>query len=82
MRQMELHNQLAGDIVKRITIPVLENGGTPEDALILLESVVTGVFLTVVKPGGDESVADALMVRVKARLSRIRLDDLPPSDPA
>jgi hypothetical protein len=71
--QSELHNRLAGPIVASIVRPVIEAGGNGVDILVLTESVVTGVFLAVVKLGGDEPVAETLLAGVKKRLTELRL---------
>jgi hypothetical protein len=74
--QTELHNRLAGEIVASIVKPPLEAGGGPTDVLVLLESVILGVTLTLVKLGGDEAVLDAVVVRVKERLAEHRLGNI------
>lgn len=71
--QHALHNRLAGQIVAAIVKPPLEAGGGEADILVLLESVILGVCLTIVKLGGDEIVLDAVMERVKGRLAEQRL---------
>lgn len=40
--QSELHNRLAGEIVKSIVMPPLEAGGDFKDVMVLLESVIAG----------------------------------------
>ncbi len=72
--QTELHNRIAGQIVASIVKPPLEAGGGPTDVLVLLESVIFGVVLAIVKLGGDEVVLDAVMKRVKGRLARHATD--------
>lgn len=72
-----VHNTMAGALVRGIVRPVLDSGGGPEDVCVLLESVVVGVVLTIVKLGGDEAVADVLFDRVRVRLAEIRLSDIP-----
>lgn len=73
----EIHNRDAGKIIASIVRPTLEAGGSPTEVLVVLESVVTGVVLALVKLGGDERVLDTLMAGVKQRLAEIRLTDLP-----
>ena len=77
--QAELHNELAGQIVASIVRPPLDAGGTQENVLLLLESVIVGSVLALVKLGGDEIVLDEVIHRVKARLSVIRLNELKPA---
>lgn len=77
MSQRELHNRLAGEIVKSIVKPPLEAGGTMIDVMVLLESVVVGVVLAGVKLGGDEKVLDKLVEGAKQRLAEMRLGGAP-----
>lgn len=71
--QNEVHNRIAGDIVKSIVKPPLDAGGEFTDVLIVLESVILGVMLVAVKLGGDDKVLDLIMERVKERLAEQRL---------
>lgn len=43
--RVDLHNQLAGDLVKRLIKPMLLAGARPAEIIVLLESVALGVFL-------------------------------------
>ena len=74
----ELLNRLAGQIVASIVKPPLEAGGNETDVLVLLESVIVGTVLTIVKLGGDERVLDAVIERARERLAEIRLDGIEP----
>ncbi len=76
-KQRELHNKLAGEIVKSIVVPPLEAGGSTTDVLILLESVITGVYAACVKLGGDPPVWNVMSKVVEERLTEMRLTDLP-----
>lgn len=76
--QTDLHNRLAGQIVASIVKPPLAAGGTETDVLILLESVIVGTVLAIVKLGGDEKVLDVVIERVRERLAEIRLGDIEP----
>ncbi len=78
MTPHELHNKLSGQIVSDIVRPMILEGMTPTEALVLLESVIAGVFLAIVKLGGDEPVGDKLMEGVKLRLAEIRLKNIEP----
>lgn len=82
MTQHEIHNRIAGEIVKQIVKPPLEAGGEFTDVLVVLESVILGVMLMGVKLGGDEKVFDVLVERVKGRLAEQRLGGLPPAGSA
>jgi hypothetical protein len=76
--KIDVHNELAGKIVRSIFEPIYENGGSPQDILIITESVVLGVMLAIVKFGGDDFVLDTMVDGVKRRLSEERLRHLPP----
>lgn len=55
MKPHDLHNRLAGDLLKKLVRPVLANGGTMESVLVVLESIVVGVMLMFPeKPNGDQ----------------------------
>lgn len=72
--QTELHNKLAGDVVKTIVKTPLEAGGQMSDALVILESVVLGVVLVATKYGYPEDVTlDELTKHVRERLDELRL---------
>lgn len=79
--QSDLHNRMAGDIVKMIVMPPLEAGGDFKDVMVLLESVIAGVVLGMFKLGGDNIVLDTVLEGVKARVEEImareRLGPLP-----
>jgi hypothetical protein len=70
--QSDLHNELVGKIVAQIVKPPLEAGGGVTDVLVLLESVILGIVLMVVKLGGDEIVLDHVVDAVKRRLAEAR----------
>lgn len=74
--QVDLYNQLVGEIVGQIVKPPIDAGGDMQDVLVLLEGVVAGVILFGVKMGGDERVLDVLIEGVKVRLARARLHDV------
>lgn len=74
-----LHNQEAGRLIRELIKPTLAAGGTMNDVLILLESVLLGFVLMTVKMGGDEAVLDTLMAGVKTRLAEQRLGPIEPA---
>ena len=80
--QTEIHNRIAGEIVKAIVKPPLDAGGQFEDVLVILESVILGVMLMAVKLGGDDKVLDEVMLHVKERLAKERLSGIEPSGTA
>lgn len=71
--QLDLHNKLAGEIVRRIVTPIIESGGARTDILILTESVVTGVieFCARHDEVSRKVVLDALTEGVRGRLEDI-----------
>jgi hypothetical protein len=72
--QDELHNQLAGEILRTIVKPVLEAGGEMSAVLALAESVLLGVMITAEKLGGyDEAALDLMVAQVKKRWREQRL---------
>lgn len=79
--QSELHNRLAGEIVKSIVMPPLQAGGDFKDVMVLLETVIAGVVLGMFKLGGDNIVLETVLAGVKARVEEImareRLGPLP-----
>jgi hypothetical protein len=77
--QSELHNRIAGKIVKDIVGPVLDHDGSTGDILVLTESVVLGVMLVVLSLGADEKVLDMLVEGVKRRLAEQRLQHAQPA---
>ena len=77
-KQTELHNRIAGPIVASIVKPVMDAGGSYTDVLVVLESVVVGVMLVVVKLGGDNIVLDVFFEAIRARLAKDRLEPITP----
>jgi hypothetical protein len=69
----DLHNRVAPEALKLIVGETMTNGGTFEDVLITLESVIVGVMLLAVKLGGDEKVIDVMIAGAKERLAEKRL---------
>jgi hypothetical protein len=80
--QSEIHNRIAGEIVKAIVKPPLDAGGGFTDVLVVLESVILGVMLVGVKLGGDEVVLDEVVLHVKERLAQQRLGGIVPAGSA
>ena len=69
----DLHNKLAGEIVRRIVEPILEQGGERTAILVLAESVMTGVieFCARKDEVSRDMVAEALFDGVRGRLEEI-----------
>lgn len=72
----EVHNAVAGDIVRQIVKPTLAAGGDMVDVMVLLESVVAGVMMMAVKLGGDDKVLPKLVEGVEERLAEARLQPI------
>lgn len=70
----DLHNKLAGKIVRSIVEPILEQGGERTAILVLTESVVTGVIEFCARNDrvSREVVLDALIDGVRGRLADIQ----------
>jgi hypothetical protein len=68
----EIHNRDVGSIVRSIIKPTLDAGGEITDILVMLESVIVGVMLFAVKPGGDQPVLDNVVEGVLGRLAEQR----------
>ena len=64
-----LHGTQLEELLPRIIKPTFQAGGDGRDVLVLLESLVTGVFLSLIKPGGEE---EALAILSKHVLERYR----------
>lgn len=75
-RDSDVHNKLAGEIVRQIVKGPLDSGGDITAVLVLAESVIVGVALATIRLGGDEKVLDIMLDAAKARLAEIRLKDI------
>jgi len=66
----ELHNRLAGQIVRSIVAPVIEAGGDRTNILVLTESVVVGIVEFCARNDGvsRDIVFDKLIDGVRGRL--------------
>jgi hypothetical protein len=72
----DLHNRLAGEIVTSIVRPVIANGGSMQEVLVLTESVLVGVSLACVRLGGDDKMLDVMVEGARRRLAEIRQRDI------
>lgn len=79
---VERHNAIVGPVVNAIVRPVLASGGHPAEIMVVLESVIVGCLLTIVRLGGDESAVDALLSGVRQRLAETRFDAAKPEGSA
>lgn len=77
--QSEVHNKLAGRIVREIVEEVVGSGGSWINVMVVTESVLVGVALAGVKLGGDEKMLDLMVDRARKRLAEIRLTDIEPA---
>jgi hypothetical protein len=72
----DLHNRLANQIVERILDEPIGAGGSISDVMLLCESVLVGVVVGCFRLGGDAKALDLIGGRAKARLAKIRLEDV------
>lgn len=72
----ELHNRVAKQIVAQVLSETRAAGGSYSDLLVICESVLVGVVIECFRLGHDAKVLDLLFAAAKARLAKIRLDDL------
>jgi hypothetical protein len=72
----ELHNRVARQIVSQILNVPIAAGGSISDVLVILESVLVGVVVECFKLGHDGKVIDLIFTAAKARLAKVRLEDL------
>ena len=79
MSQTDLHNMLAGETVAAIVCPPIAAGGDFVNVMLLLESVILGVYLAAVRLGGDVPVWDVMSERIKERLAEQRLGPIEPA---
>jgi hypothetical protein len=72
--QNEIHNRLAGALVRTILEAPIYAGGDFPDALVILESVVFGVTLIGTKVGFPaDDILDELVLHVRERLAKERM---------
>jgi hypothetical protein len=75
--QGDIHNRIAGQIVKEIVNTPIGAGGKTTDVLVLLESIVAGVLTVAINMGGDDVVLEVFNKNVKERMADIRLLQTP-----
>ena len=73
------HNAAVYPILREILRRV---GPEPRELLVVAESVVVGLFLLIVKLGGDEPVLEVFAAGVAARLAQMRLGAVDPKGQA
>jgi hypothetical protein len=69
------HNEQAGEIVTQIVKPIFDLGGSEGDVLVMLESIVVGVLLTM-DPRGDDVRTMMLLEGAHARIGEIRAENM------
>ena len=69
------HNAVAPECLRMI---LQATQGKAVDTLILLESIVAGSLMILVKAGGDEKVLDLLTEGVRGRMAELRLKNVIP----
>jgi hypothetical protein len=72
------HNDLAGDLVRQLVQGTIGAGGDATETLVVMESVLVGTCLALVRLGGDEKVLDVLTDGARNRLAELRLKDVIP----
>lgn len=77
----------ASDAHNAATLPILRAiidkvGANPRELLVFAATMVAGLFLVIVKLGGDEPVLEVFMDDVKDRLARARLGPIVPKGDA
>jgi hypothetical protein len=72
----ELHNRVASRIVAQIFEETRTAGGSYADLLVICESVLVGVVVECFRLGHDAKVIDLIFTAAKARLAKVRLEDV------
>lgn len=72
----ELHNRLAKRVVAEIIEETRAAGGSYSDLLVISESVLVGLVVECFRLGHDSKVIDLVFTAAKARLAKVRLEDL------
>jgi hypothetical protein len=72
----ELHNRVARQVVAQIINETKAAGGSYSDLLVICESVLVGVIVECFRLGDDSKVIDLVFTAAKARLAKVRLEDL------
>ena len=72
----ELHNRVARQVVTQIINETKAAGGSYSDLLVICESVLVGVIVECFRLGHDSKVIDLVFTAAKARLAKVRLEDL------
>lgn len=75
LTQVELHNQLAPEIVASIVRPVLVAGGDLTDVMVLTESVLVGVAQALARLGLGMDPIEAIAREATRRRDELRLLD-------
>ena len=73
----QLHNRVARQVVAQIINETKAAGGSYLDLLVICESVLVGVVVECFRLGHDSKIIELLFTAAKARLAKVRLEDLP-----
>jgi hypothetical protein len=65
-----LHNEAVHKALMEVVKPTLLAGGHATDIVVIMESIVTGVFSAVVEPHLQLSFLDLMMEHIKDRLTK------------
>lgn len=79
MTPSERHNAAVKPVLREITRRI---GPDPKALLVFAATLVTGIFMVIVRLGGDEPVLEVFMEDVKDRLANARLGSLEPKGEA
>ena len=80
--ESDAYNELSMGIGRSLVKGTFSHGGDTSDALVVLESVVVGTCLTLIKLGGDEAILEVMMQRARERMAEARLKDIQPEGTA
>jgi hypothetical protein len=65
----KVHNEVAGEMLKKIVTKPIEAGGDLTDSVIILESLILGVMLLAARKGWEvNALMEELDKRVKQRM--------------
>ena len=73
MNAVERHNTAVLPVLREITRRI---GPDPKALLVFAATLVTGLFMVIVRLGGDEPVLEVFMEDVRERLANARLGSI------
>ena len=72
----QLHNRVARQVVAQIISETKAAGGSYPDLLVICESVLVGVVVECFRLGHDSKIIELVFTAAKARLAKVRLENL------